>query len=92
MRLDVSDKLAMHEAMLGIEEEIGYVVGGKALVDNVAIGDIVDVLCENGNEEQFWLLLCDKPVHTMLETFTNAYKNTYYEGNFVIHDCYYELI
>lgn len=33
--------------------EIGYVIGGKALVDNVAIGDIVDVPCENGNIEQF---------------------------------------
>jgi hypothetical protein len=54
VRLDVLDKLAMCEAMLGVKEETEYGVWGKTLIDNVAIGDNV-VPCETGNGKQFWL-------------------------------------
>jgi hypothetical protein len=27
----------------------------------------------------------------MVETFIDPYKNTYYEGNYVINECYYNL-
>jgi hypothetical protein len=50
------------------------------------------VPCESRNGEQFWLLLCDKPKHMVRETFIDAYKNTYYEGDSVIQGWYYELI
>jgi len=32
--------------------------------------------CESSNREQFWLMFCDKPMHVVTNTFTDAYKNT----------------
>jgi len=74
-----------------MEEETEYGDGGKAIADNVSIGDNIVVPCESDNGEGFWLLLCDKPKHVVKDTFTDAYKNTYYEGDEVIGGCYYDL-
>jgi hypothetical protein len=65
--------------MLEMEEETKYGPCGKVIADVVAIGDNITLPCENTNGEQFWLLLCDKPKHIVMETFTNAYKNTYHD-------------
>jgi hypothetical protein len=67
--------------MLGIEEETKYGYDGETMVDGVAIGDNIVMSCESSNGEQFWLLLCDKPMHVVTNTFTNTLKNTYYEGD-----------
>ncbi len=48
--------------------------------------------CENGNGKQFWLLLCDKPIQIVVENFIDPYKNTYYEGDYVIRGCKYDLL
>ncbi len=37
-------------------------------------------------------MLCDKPKHVVTETFIDAYKNTYYEGDELIQGCYYNLL
>jgi hypothetical protein len=87
VRLDVSNKLAMCEAMLGVKEETKYGAWGKTLVNNVVIGDNV-VPCESGNGEQFWLLFYDIPIHIVVETFTYAYINK----DFIICGHYYNLI
>jgi hypothetical protein len=88
VRLDVFDRIATHEAMIRVEEEIEYGVRGEAIAKNVAIGDNVVMPCESGNGKQFWLLLCDKLVHIVAKTFIDSYKNTYYEGDCVIYGCY----
>jgi hypothetical protein len=69
---------------LGLKEEIEYGVGGDPIFDRVSIGDNLVVPCESDNGMVFWLLLCEKPKHSMKDTFTDAYKNTYYEGDEVI--------
>ncbi len=58
----------------------------------VTIGDNIVMLCKSKSGEQFWLLLYDKPKHMVIETFVDAYKNTYYEGDSVIQGQHYELI
>ncbi len=78
--------------MLEMKEETKYGPRGDAIVDGVIIGDNIIMPCESNNGEQFWLLLCDKLKHMVIETFTDAYKNTYYEGDSVIQRWYYELI
>jgi hypothetical protein len=78
--------------MLEMEEETRYGPRGDAIVDGVIIRDNIAMLCESSNGKKNWLVLCDKPKHMMIETFTNAYKNAYYEGNSVIQRWYYELI
>jgi hypothetical protein len=47
---------------------------------------------ENENGKQFWLMLCDKPKHVIIETFIDSYKNTYYEGDELIQGRYYDLL
>jgi hypothetical protein len=42
------------------------------------------VPCEGENGKQLWLMLCDKPNHVVIESFIDAYKNTYYEGDKLI--------
>jgi hypothetical protein len=84
VRLDVFKKPVTCEAMMGVEEEIEYGARGKAIVKNVVVGDNVVMPCESGNGKLFWLLFCDKPVHTMAKTFIDPYKYTYYEGDCII--------
>jgi hypothetical protein len=71
--------------MLGIEEETKYGSSGEAIANGVVVGDNIVMPCESSNGEQFWLMLCDKPIHVVTNTFTNIYKNTYHEGDWVIH-------
>jgi len=68
----VFDRRGTHQAMLEMEEKTKYGPSGEAIVDGVAIGDNITLPCENTNGKQFWLLLCDKPKHIMMESFTNA--------------------
>jgi hypothetical protein len=80
------------QAMLEFDEETKYGARGKAIVDGVAIGDNIVVPCESENGEQLWLMFCDKPKLVVIETFIDAYKNTYYEGDELIWGCYYDLL
>jgi hypothetical protein len=57
---------------------------GRSHFDKVFVSDNLVVPCENDNGEVFWLLLCDKPKHIVNDTITDAYKNTYSEGDEVI--------
>ncbi len=84
-KLNVDDRVATNQVQLEMEEETKYGVKGQAIANNVFVSDNFIVPCENGNGEAFWLLLCDKPKHVVKDTFTNAYKNTYYQGDEVIH-------
>jgi hypothetical protein len=78
--------------MLKFYEEMEYGARGEAIVNGVAIGDNIVVPCENENGEQLCLILCDKPKHVVIETFIDAYKNTYYEGDELIWGRYYDLL
>jgi hypothetical protein len=52
-KLNVFDKLAIRQGQLGLEEEIGYGIGRKAIFDRVFVGDNLVVPCENYNGEVF---------------------------------------
>jgi hypothetical protein len=80
--------------MLEIDEETKYKAGREAIVDGEAIdiGDNIVVPCESEDGKQLWLMLYDKPKHVVIDTFTNALKNTYFEGDKLIQRCYYDLL
>jgi hypothetical protein len=59
-------------------------LAGKAIFGRVFVGDNLVVPCESDNGELFWLLFCDKPNHAVKDTFIDAYKYTYYEGDELI--------
>jgi hypothetical protein len=54
-KLNVFYKLVAYQAQLGLEEEIEYGVGGKAIFDKVFVGDNLVVPCESDNGKVFWL-------------------------------------
>jgi hypothetical protein len=78
--------------MLRLEDETLYGFGGEAIIDEVDVGDNIVVPYKSGNGKQFWLLFCDKAKHIMTKTFTDTYKNTYYEGDEVVCWCWYDLL
>jgi len=39
--------------------------------DDLVEGDNFVVVCENSSDESFWLLLCDKLIHNVKESYTN---------------------
>jgi hypothetical protein len=83
----VLDKLAACETMFILKDETSYGSRGEAIANEVVVGNNIVIPCESGNGEQFWLLLCDEIKHIMIETVIDTYKNTYYEGDELIHGC-----
>ncbi len=51
------------------------------------MGDNVVVVCES-----FWLLLCDKLVHSVKKSYTNDWGQTWYEGDSAITCLWYEQL
>jgi hypothetical protein len=45
-KMNVSNKLVVHQAQLRLKEEIKYGVGGEAIFDRVFVGDNLVVPCE----------------------------------------------
>jgi hypothetical protein len=81
---DVFEKHATHQDM---EERIEYGARGKAIANDIVIGENIVVPCESNNGKQLWLLLYDKPKHVVTKTFIDAYQNTYNERDEVICGC-----
>jgi hypothetical protein len=43
------------------------------LVDNVVVGDSVDVLCYSSTKESFQIMLCEKPLHVVEVGFKDGW-------------------
>jgi hypothetical protein len=78
--------------MINPNEEIENGIGGEWIVDVVCVGDNVVVVADSEKGEQFWLLLVDKLVHVVLESFTDAWGNSYVEGDVVLRGFWYDRI
>ncbi len=61
------------------------------MVIELVIGNNV-VVCENSTDEHFQLLLCDKPIHTMKESFINEWGQTWYESDNVTGGLWHEQL
>lgn len=70
--------------MFDPNEEIEIVMGGKWIIDVVCIEENVVFICDNDMDERFWLLLVDKTIYIMQESFEDRWGNSYVEGNVVL--------
>ena len=43
-------------------------------------------------KEPFWILLCDKAVHIVIESFIDGWQNSYVVGDVVIRGFYYKCM
>ncbi len=66
-------------------QEIKFGSRGEQIVDDLVVGDNVVVICES-----FWLLLCDKLVHSVKKSYIDDQGQTWYEGDNVIKCLWYE--
>jgi hypothetical protein len=48
-------------------------IGGEWTAYAICVGDNVAFIADNEIDEQFWLLLVDKTVHTMQESFEDEW-------------------
>ena len=47
------------------QDDIDFGGDGERLCDDVCVGDNIAFLCNDGGDEEFWLLLVDEAVHTL---------------------------
>jgi hypothetical protein len=76
--------MEVREMMFDPNEEIEIVMGGKWIIDVVCIEENVVFICDNDMDERFWLLLVDKTIYIMQESFEDRWGNSYVEGNVVL--------
>jgi hypothetical protein len=76
--------MEVREMMFDPNEEIEIVMGGKWIIDVVCIEENVVFICDNDMDERFWLLLVDKTIYIMQESFEDMWGNSYVEGNVVL--------
>ncbi len=55
--------------MFDLNEEVECGTGGEWIANVVCVGDNVVVIANNETNEQFWLLLVDKTIHVVHESF-----------------------
>ncbi len=71
--------------------EIEFGIGGEQMANDLVIGNNV-VVCESYNDEHLQLLLSDKLIHIVKESFTNDWGQTWYENDNVIGRLWYEWL
>lgn len=69
--------------MIDLDEEIDNSTSGEWIAYGVYVGDNVAVIIDSETNEQFWLLLVDKVVHNVEESFKDQWGNSYVEGGIV---------
>jgi hypothetical protein len=59
----------MHDS----KQEVEFETGREEMANDLVVGDNV-VVCENSTlDESLWLLVCDKHVHYLKESFTHEW-------------------
>ena len=73
------------------EEEVEAGTGGEWIADGLSVGDNVAVRAPL-EEEPFWLMIVDKPTHTVEDVFTDTDGNGYVPGDVVFSGFWYERL
>ncbi len=67
--------------MIDFDEDIESDTSGEWIVDGVYVGNNVSIITHNETNEQFWLLLMDKIIDIVEESFDDQWGNTYVGGD-----------
>ncbi len=73
MKLRPKNPLQVKEMMYDSDEKIEAGIGGEWIANNLHLSD--NVLVPTPTNKPFWLMLVDKGVHTILESFEDGDKN-----------------
>jgi hypothetical protein len=59
--------------MLNYDEPMEFGNGGEEMAKDVLLSDNIVVLCQSSRtDENFWIMLVDKPLHMVTQHFTDA--------------------
>jgi hypothetical protein len=78
--------------MFDLGEEVECGIGGEWITNAVCVRDNVAVITNIKTNEQFWLLLVDKMVHVVHESFEDRWGNSYVKGDVVLKGQWYEKL
>ncbi len=78
--------------MFDLNEEIESGINGEWITNVVCVGDNVAVIAKSKTDEQFQLLLVDKMVHIVHESFKDEWGNSYVEGDVILRGYQYERL
>ncbi len=70
--------------MIDLDEEIKNIIGGEWIANGIYVGDNFVVIANSETNEQFWLLLMDKVLHNVEDSFGNQWGNSYVEGDIIL--------
>ncbi len=68
-RIKLTNSVEVRNMMIDLDEEIDNSTSGEWIAYGVYVGDNVAVIIDSETNEQFWLLLVDKVVHNVEESF-----------------------
>jgi hypothetical protein len=75
------------------ENEVEFRSGGEEMSEVLFARDNIAVLCENVDTyEDFLLIMVDMSAHTVVNNFTDGWNQTFFEGESVVRDKYYERL
>lgn len=78
--------------MIDHDEEIENNTSGEWIIYGVYVGENIAIIIDSETNEQFWLLLVDKVVHSVEESFEDQWGNSYVEGDIVLRGYWYERL
>jgi hypothetical protein len=89
-RLRPKNPLEVKEMIYDNDKEIEDGIGGKWIANNLHPSDNIGV--PTLTHEPFWLILVDKGVHTIFESFENTDMNEWTIGDVVVRGYWYEKL
>lgn len=78
--------------MFNLDEKIKSGIGGELITNAVCVGDNVAIIAKSETNEQFWLLLVDRTIHIVHESFEDEWDNFHVEGDVVLRGYWYERL
>ncbi len=75
-RLKPCNNLEVKNIMFDLDEEMECGIGGEWIANLICVGDNVAMIADNETNEQFWLLLVDKTIHVVHESFEDGWGNS----------------
>ena len=67
--------------------------GGEEILEVLFVRDNIAVLYKNiDTNKDFWLIMVDMPIHTVVSSFMDGWNQTFFEGESIVKGKYYERV
>lgn len=79
--------------MLNYDEPMEFGNGGEEMAKDVLLSDNIVVLCQSSRtDENFWIMLVDKPLHMVTQHLTDAWGQEWLGGDYVMRGLWYKRL